>query len=163
ELVNYAFTGQRYARADATALGTRFVLSNDPSIDGFRQFVLEGIAADGQIEPAGADAWKGERSALGLTEKGRSLIQGLMARHLIVDIDHMSYAAANEVLDMGKQAGNYPFVSSHSTFDELAFSGDGRFDPNDPAKNFQTFATTQPQNLSHEGMRSTSQVKAIKE
>ena len=55
----------------------------------------------------------GHRNALGLTERGRFGIAYMMRKGFMIDIDHMSEKAANEVLDMAI-ANNYPVNSGHN-------------------------------------------------
>ena len=49
----------------------------------------------------------------GLTALGRHLIRGLMARHMLIEVDHLSERAREQVLAMAERRG-YPLVSSHT-------------------------------------------------
>jgi microsomal dipeptidase-like Zn-dependent dipeptidase len=57
----------------------------------------------------------GRCNVLGLTDTGRHLIRMMASYGAVIDIDHMSRKAKNEVLASdGLLGGVYPFVSSHS-------------------------------------------------
>ena len=52
-------------------------------------------------------------NAKGLTDLGRYLIRRMMAKHMLIEVDHMSERARLTVLKMG-EARDYPLVSSHT-------------------------------------------------
>lgn len=52
-------------------------------------------------------------NALGLTGLGETMVRGMMARGMIVDIDHMSARAKTRVLEIAEEEG-YPVVSGHA-------------------------------------------------
>lgn len=52
-------------------------------------------------------------NAKGLTPLGHDLINKLMAKGMIIDVDHMSNKALDETLTMVEGNGNYPVVASH--------------------------------------------------
>nr|WP_243715974.1 dipeptidase [Actinomadura darangshiensis] len=54
----------------------------------------------------------------GLTDLGKYMLQGMMKRHMIVEIDHMSAKAAGETLDVLEGARYSGVISSHSWTDE---------------------------------------------
>ena len=66
----------------------------------------------------------GRRNVLGLTDLGKTLIRELIARGMIIDIDHMSARAKADALDIC-EAAHYPVVTSHCGFVELS-RGDKR-------------------------------------
>jgi hypothetical protein len=49
----------------------------------------------------------------GLTSLGRYAIERMMARHMLIEVDHMSEEARDTVLTMAERA-HYPLVSSHN-------------------------------------------------
>ena len=49
----------------------------------------------------------------GLTDLGRYMIRRMMARHMLIEVDHMSERARLTVLDMAEKR-DYPLVSSHT-------------------------------------------------
>ncbi|MFA1538420.1 Coagulation factor 5/8 type domain-containing protein [Actinomadura monticuli] len=55
---------------------------------------------------------------LGLTDLGHHMLQGMMDRHMIVEIDHVSAKAAAATLDVLENAGYSGVISSHSWTDE---------------------------------------------
>jgi microsomal dipeptidase-like Zn-dependent dipeptidase len=48
-----------------------------------------------------------------LTSLGRYLIQRMMANHMLIEVDHLSEAARDEVLSIAAKA-HYPLISSHN-------------------------------------------------
>jgi microsomal dipeptidase-like Zn-dependent dipeptidase len=52
-------------------------------------------------------------NARGLTGLGRYVIRQLMARHMLIEVDHLSEKARREVLTMGEHS-RYPLISSHT-------------------------------------------------
>ncbi|HTJ82805.1 MAG TPA: membrane dipeptidase [Polyangiaceae bacterium] len=60
----------------------------------------------------------GHRNVRGLTARGRRLVQRMMRRGMMVDVDHMSDASRDEVLDLA-ESRDYPVYSSHTTMREL--------------------------------------------
>jgi microsomal dipeptidase-like Zn-dependent dipeptidase len=52
-------------------------------------------------------------NARGLTALGRHLIRAMMARHMLIEVDHLSERARESVLRMAEGA-QYPLVSSHT-------------------------------------------------
>jgi len=65
----------------------------------------------------------GHVDGLGLTDLGRFAFAELMRQHLIVEVDHLSWRAADEVLAMA-EARCHPVISSHTHFNELALVRD---------------------------------------
>lgn len=61
----------------------------------------------------------GRRNSRGLTDLGRTLIHEMIARGMIIDIDHMSARAKADVLDICESV-NYPVVSGHTGFVEIS-------------------------------------------
>jgi microsomal dipeptidase-like Zn-dependent dipeptidase len=65
-------------------------------------------------EPCGrADEADGDCNAKGLTGLGRYLIRRLMAKHMLIEPDHLSQEARKPVLAMAERR-RYPLVSSHT-------------------------------------------------
>jgi hypothetical protein len=52
-------------------------------------------------------------NARGLTALGRHLIRAMMARHMLIEVDHLSERARESVLRMA-EAARYPLISSHT-------------------------------------------------
>ena len=63
---------------------------------------------------------------LGLTPMGEFLIEEMMKRHMIIDIDHMSWKAVGDpsiehtVMAIAKHHDDYPVISSHSGYLEMS-------------------------------------------
>jgi microsomal dipeptidase-like Zn-dependent dipeptidase len=62
---------------------------------------------------AGADEADGQCNAKGLSDLGRYLVRRLMAKHMLIETDHLSQKARATVLAMA-EASHYPLVSSHT-------------------------------------------------
>src|SRR5947208_15738968 len=60
-----------------------------------------------------ADEADGTCNAKGLTDLGRYLVQRLIAKHMLIEADHLSQKARSSVLAMA-EAAHYPLVSSHT-------------------------------------------------
>jgi len=74
------------------------------------------------VEPAGQFGYEyegGVRNVLGLTTAGRLLVSLMMARGMIIDVDHMSARARDETLTTTEALG-YPVVSGHTGFVEIS-------------------------------------------
>jgi len=61
----------------------------------------------------GADEADGQCNTKGLTDLGRYVIGRLMAKHMLIETDHMSQKARESVLELAS-ASHYPLVSSHT-------------------------------------------------
>ena len=67
-----------------------------------------------QSEPCGrADEADGQCNAMGLTSLGRYLVRKLIAKHMLIEVDHLSQEARKPVMAMAA-ARRYPLVSSHT-------------------------------------------------
>jgi microsomal dipeptidase-like Zn-dependent dipeptidase len=77
---------------------------------------------------------------LGLTPAGKALINEMMDRHMIIDIDHMSYQAANDVMDLVEQRGNYPVVSGHAGMIETSIGPGKRHEAQKTAEQLRRIA-----------------------
>src|SRR5438128_1911774 len=66
----------------------------------------------------------GRQNVRGLTTLGTTLIQSLMKRGMLFDVDHMSYLSRSAVLDIAERM-NYPVVSGHSGYIDVC-RGDKR-------------------------------------
>jgi microsomal dipeptidase-like Zn-dependent dipeptidase len=62
---------------------------------------------------------RGECNKRGLAPTGFALINELMRRGAIIDVDHMSDYAWNETLTLAERNRGYPVVASHSGFNEI--------------------------------------------
>ena len=81
----------------------------DPnSIDGFTLFLLGG----GITKPNYPSSYEAHCNVKGLTPKGVFLMNELMDKGMVIDIDHMSALGAESALQLA-EARNYPLVASH--------------------------------------------------
>ena len=64
----------------------------------------------------------GQCNAQGLTDLGKFLVQEMMNRHMIVDVDHMSWKAADEAIAIAAM-NDYPLISGHSGYLETSTGG----------------------------------------
>src|SRR5436305_14958353 len=62
---------------------------------------------------AGADEADGTCNSKGLTDLGRYLVGRLIAKHMLIEADHLSQKARASVLAIA-EANHYPLVSSHT-------------------------------------------------
>ncbi len=98
----------------------------------------------------------GHANVRGLNEYGLILLQEMMRRGLIIDIDHMSQKATDTALDLAERHA-YPVVSSHTWFRDLSFSGDTEFAHSDP----HHYGTDDVHKVAHEAGKRADQVERI--
>jgi hypothetical protein len=98
----------------------------------------------------------GHANARGLNEYGLILLQEMMRRGLIIDIDHMSQKSTDTALDMVEHY-EYPVISSHCWFRDLGFSADVEFDRSDP----HHYGTDDVHKVAHEAGKRADQVERI--
>ena len=98
--------------------------------------------------PSGASdqGCRGMINAQGLTDLGRHLLREMKRLKMIVDVDHMSEKTTDDVLTMF--AGNYPVVSGHTGFREIAL---------------RRGTTNNVANLAHESAKSRRTMRRIVE
>ena len=95
-------------------------VNNEPGLplNPFPVFAAYTVATE-DAQPFGYDYRTGRRATQGLTELGKTLIREMIARGMIIDIDHMSARAKAEVLDIC-EAARYPVVAGHVGFVEIS-------------------------------------------
>jgi microsomal dipeptidase-like Zn-dependent dipeptidase len=81
------------------------------------------------IDTEDGQAWgyqyrAGRRNARGLTARGKTLIREMIARGMIIDVDHMSARSKGDTFDIC-EAADYPVVSGHTGFVDIS-NGDKR-------------------------------------
>jgi microsomal dipeptidase-like Zn-dependent dipeptidase len=74
--------------------------------------------------PGGLSSHANQR---GLSPYGHILLEEMMKRGMLIDIDHMSQKTLDAALDLA-ESRHYPVLSSHAWFRDLAFSADVEFD-----------------------------------
>jgi microsomal dipeptidase-like Zn-dependent dipeptidase len=107
---NYKATGRYFDAEDCS--GDGFTYKFEPSIADifFKIYTNTDVSNPPPKYPGRADC-----NSLGLTPLGKHLIEQLMVKKMIVDVDHMSNKATNQTLDLA-EARRYPVISSHGTF-----------------------------------------------
>jgi hypothetical protein len=175
DAVNYVLTGSSFVVESAPAeLGISYRLDED-AFDGgglAERFAYRGLRGlfrrAGPPRPTNWAATPGGHiNARGLTSYGEMLIQELMARGMLIDIDHMSHKTFAAVLDLCETAG-YPVVSGHTSMRELrhgwrpAMAEEDRNASFRRADNAAKFGTANARMLSTETNKSPEQLSRIR-
>jgi microsomal dipeptidase-like Zn-dependent dipeptidase len=64
---------------------------------------------------------EGHRNSLGLTDMGKRAVDEMMARGMLIDIDHMSEFAVEDTLEKAEAVpGGYPLVSGHNSIRSMS-------------------------------------------
>lgn len=111
ENINYFLGRENYDFIPANALRSRdlgWVIDSQPVY---------------QRPAAGVD---GQKNSLGLTVEGREAISEMMRLGMMIDIDHMSLEAVNQVLAMTSGRRNYPINSGHNGLRGTSGNENGR-------------------------------------
>jgi hypothetical protein len=98
----------------------------------------------------------GHANTRGLNPYGVVLLQEMMRRGLIIDVDHMSEKATDTALSMAEQ-NQYPVICSHSWFRDLLFSGETEFD----AVKHEHYGTSDVHKVAHEAGKRGDQIERI--
>jgi microsomal dipeptidase-like Zn-dependent dipeptidase len=148
EVSNRFVTGQDYEVEDAWETGIRYRLDRDG--DDLVDDAERKVASSGKpiVKPRNmnhgtlVDHVPGLRAAAAaglntshgahanqrtLNPYGRILLEEMMKRGMLIDIDHMSQKTLDAALDLA-EARAYPVLSSHAWFRDLAFSADVVFE-----------------------------------
>jgi len=149
---NKYLTGQHYETEEGWSSGVRYNLAKDQGQTGFigaiARFVAYGGVFDGLFQES--EQWKGKQSHVnkkGLTANGRILLDEMTRLGMIIDVDHMSQKSTDETLGL-MEAKDYPVISSHTWFRELAFTGSNE--------------TSNPHKLANESLKRADQVEKIR-
>lgn len=145
ETINMFVTGEKWDVEDAWESGVRYRLDVDG--DDFSDELERAVVVSGRKQKMQRrtlvdhlpgintlfDVTKapkmtgGHANVRGLNDYGVILLEELMAKGFIVDIDHMSEKSTNMALALAEQR-QYPLMGSHSWFRDLLFSADTEFD-----------------------------------
>lgn len=72
----------------------------------------------------------GHANITGLTELGKFFVKAMMSKGMIIDVDHMSAAAQDDLLTIAEGVtGGYPVISSHTGFIDIS-NGEKRHEGN---------------------------------
>jgi microsomal dipeptidase-like Zn-dependent dipeptidase len=124
---NLILSGQYLDVEDCSTEGIEYRLLGLPG-DPFSLFarqIIESVL--GVTLPVPSYPPGGHCNTRGLTPLGESLLRLMMSRRMIVDIDHMSARATDRALELAVEH-DYPVVSGHSGFLEVARDRDGTVD-----------------------------------
>ena len=179
DLLNVFVTGRHYEVEDGFDSGVRYRLDYDGD-DVFDDFERAVVASGKSLSPAKPTMNRqalihqvpavrdisealahpkvrgGHANARGLSEYGFIVLQEMMRRGIILDIDHMSQKSTDAALDLAERYA-YPVISSHAWFRDLGFSADVEFDRGDP----HHYGTDDVHKVAHEAGKRADQVERI--
>ena len=175
ETVNMFLTGEKWDVEDAWATGVRYRLDEDGDDlvdDVERVLVVSGgrqkkMARRTLIDyiPGARNLIKvneapilhgGHANARGLNQYGVILLEEMMARGMIIDIDHMSEKATDTTLDLVENR-QYPVMCSHTWFRDLLYSADIEFD----TVKHEIYGTSDVHKVAHEAGKRGDQIERI--
>jgi microsomal dipeptidase-like Zn-dependent dipeptidase len=175
ETVNLFLSGERWEVEDASPSGVRYRLDQDGVnlVDGVertlailgprmrsmtRQTLIDYIPGVQDLADANTTPLVkgGHANSRGLNSYGRILLEEMMARGMIIDVDHMSQKTIDAALAM-VEALHYPVICSHTWFRDLLFSGTQDFDAEDEA----AFGTSDVHKVAHEAGKRGDQIERI--
>jgi microsomal dipeptidase-like Zn-dependent dipeptidase len=175
ETVNVFVTGERWTVEDAWETGVRYRLDQDGAdlVDDFERTVaisghpiramhrrtlidhVPGI--HDLIEAVEAPKVRGgHANTRGLNHYGRILLEEMMVRGMIIDVDHMSEKATDAALALAEQ-NRYPVVCSHTWFRDLLYSALTEFDP----VKQEHYGTSDVHKVAHEAGKRGDQIERI--
>lgn len=163
-VMNRLDTGSFYATGEAFDAGVRFDPRREPDL-------LTWLVQLGSHQPAWGEG-KGLAATQGLTPSGVQLIEALLRRGFVVDVEHMSEQAVDSTLALAKR-DQVPVISSHAPFRDLSFGTqlerrDGGYDATPLPFPFGedregAYGTSDPRKVRSDRSRTRAQVAAIKE
>ncbi len=175
ETVNVFLTGERWDVDDAWQTGVRYRLDNDGEELGdeleravvaagsrlkkmHRRTLIDHIPGIREMVHLGQPPHLhgGHANARGLNEYGVILLEEMMARGMLIDIDHMSERSTDTALAMAEKFG-YPLMVSHAWFRDLLFSADTEFDH----VKHETYGTSDVHKVAHEAGKRGDQIERI--
>ncbi len=175
ETINMFVTGERWDVEDAWNTGVRYRLDFDGAdlvdeveravaISGnrlkkmHRRSLIDHIPGIKDLFEAG-EAPKlrgGHANSRGLNQYGKVLLEEMMARGMIIDVDHMSEKATDTALSMAEKH-EYPVMVSHSWFRDLLYSSDIEFDK----VKHESYGTSDVHKVAHEAGKRGDQIERI--
>ena len=175
ETVNLFLNGERWSVEDRWETGVRYRLDadGDDAVDDFERTAAisgrrlhsmhRGTLID-QI-PGVRDLFEaieaptlkgGHANTLGLNRFGTVVLEELMKRGMIIDVDHMSEKSTDAALALA-EAQHYPVICSHSWFRDLLFSGEVEFD----RLKHEEYGTSDVHKVAHEAGKRGDQIERI--
>jgi len=175
EMVNIYITGEPWTVEDAWETGVRYRIDHDGAdlFDDFERTVavagrhLRAMHRRTLVDhiPGIKDLFEateapkikgGHANARGLNEYGRIVLEEMMARGIIIDLDHMSEKATDAALALAEEH-SYPVICSHCWFRDLLFSGHAEFNPNQQ----ELYDTSDVHKVAHEAGKRGDQIERI--
>jgi microsomal dipeptidase-like Zn-dependent dipeptidase len=175
ETVNIFVTGERWEVEDAWQSGVRYRLDQDGAdlMDGVertvagsgpglqrrqRQTLVDQIPGIRRLFGAAETPriGGGHANIRGLNKYGVVLLEEMMKRGLIIDVDHMSEKATDTALTLAEEH-QYPVITSHSWFRDLLFSGETEFD----TIKHEHYGTSDVHKVAHEAGKRGDQIERI--
>jgi microsomal dipeptidase-like Zn-dependent dipeptidase len=179
DLLNVFVTGRHYEVENGWESGVRYRLDydGDDMVDSAERVVVAGGESLSPARPtmnrqtlihqvpavrdlsealAHPSVRGGHANVHGLSNYGFIMLQEMMRRGLLIDIDHMSQKSTDAALDLAERHA-YPVLSSHAWFRDLAFSADVEFNRGDP----HHYATDDVHKVAHEAGKRADQVERI--
>ena len=178
DVLNVFVTGRHYELEDAWDSGIRYRIDHDGTdvVDGAERMVVsqgkplsrppamsrgslvDHVPGIGDLKEDFEHPGGGHANRRGLTMYGIMLLQEMMRRGMIIDIDHMSQKATDTTLDMA-EAHDYPVVSSHTWFRDLTFSAEVEFGSKEEGA--AQYGTADVHKVAHEAAKRADQVERI--
>jgi len=173
--VNVFVTGERWTVENAWETGVRYRLDHD-GVDLVDDVERTAVVAGPRIRamhrqtlldhiPGIRDLYEavelpkvggGHANTRGLNEYGHILLEEMMARGMIIDVDHMSEKATDEALNLAEEH-HYPVICSHSWFRDLLYSSSIEFDP----LKQENYGTSDVHKVAHEAGKRGDQIERI--
>ncbi len=175
EAVNVFITGETWTVEDAWQTGVRYRMDQDG--DDLFDETQRSVAMSGGrkravhrhtlidhipglstlIEAFNAPGVRGgHANTRSLNHFGVILLEEMMKRGMVIDIDHMSEKSTDAALDLA-EAHQYPLITSHSWFRDLLYSAEGEFNPEKGGG----YATSDVHKVAHEAGKRSDQIERI--
>ena len=105
----------------------------------------------------------GHTSLHGLKAAGRQLIDALMRRGMLIDVQHMSEATTDETIAMA-EAANYPLETTHTGFRELSFgySATTQWSQDRVPEVVEQYDTAQVERIASDALKSGQQLDRLR-
>lgn len=175
ETINVFVTGERWDVEDAWATGVRYRLDldGDGIVDDFeraivisgkrirnmqRRNLIDNIPGIRDLFDSGSvsNLHGGHANVRGLNIYGKILLDEMMARGFIIDVDHMSEKSTDSALDIVEK-NSYPVMCSHTWFRDLLYSAEMEFDH----VQHEFFGTSDVHKVAHEAGKRADQIERI--
>ncbi len=175
ETVNLFVTGERWSVEDAWETGVRYRLDHDGAdlvedvertvaVSGrhlrtmHRRTLLDHIPGVRDLFEAieAPRVRGGHANTRGLNQYGKILLEEMMKRGMIIDVDHMSEKTTDTALKMAEE-NSYPVICSHTWFRDLLFSAQIEFDP----RRHEHYGTSDVHKVAHEAGKRGDQIERI--